>query len=60
MEWCSDPFQLIRTPTGDVTEPETWESDSGGYSEGYERTPSMSSADDHRRRGQNSTCVASR
>ena len=28
IEWCPDPFQLTGKRTGDVTEPEVWESDS--------------------------------
>ena len=40
VEWCPDPFQLTRRPTGDVTEPEVWESGS----EGDESTPSVLSA----------------
>jgi len=52
VEWCPDPFQLPAKQTGDVTEPEMWESDSGGgYSEGYGRTSSVSSADNHRKQG---------
>lgn len=40
IEWCPDPFQWVQKQTGEVTEPEIWESDS----EGIGRTSSVSSA----------------
>jgi len=41
IEWCPDPFQLSGKRTGDVSEPEVWESDS----ENGVRISSASSAD---------------